>query len=145
MDATKSTGAIFAVIAAVLTTMGCGGAGSNHSAPAPAATALVINARNTVAGTAVLTLRCDPPGGTLQDPAAVCARLSHTPPRVLLHPRAFRCPGGPLAPWDVSIRGHAGDQRVHVDLATCVTPQIRLFRLLGISPQQLVRAVDADR
>ena len=90
----KRTLAIIAGIAAALTVMGCG-AGSNRPATTPAATALVLRAHNNVAGTAVLTLRCDPPGGTLPDAAAACARLSHAPPGVLLHPRAFRCPGRP--------------------------------------------------
>ena len=140
----KPTVAIIAVIAAALVVMGCG-AGSNRPASGPAATMLVIRASNKVAGTAVLTLRCDPPGGTLPDAAAACARLSHAPIGVVLHPHAFRCPGGPLSPWDVHIRGRTGDQRVHVDIATCLTPRVRLIRLLGITPNQLLQVIDADR
>jgi hypothetical protein len=140
----KATVAIIAVIAAGLTVTGCG-AGSNRPATAPTATMLVIRASNNVAGAAVLTLRCDPPGGTLPDAAAACARLAHAPPRVLLHPQAFRCPGSPLSPWDVHIRGRTGNRPVHVDIATCLTPQIRLIRLLGITTNQLLHVIEADR
>jgi hypothetical protein len=138
----KLTVAIIAVIAAALTVAGCG-AGSSRPATAPASTALVIRASNNMAGTAVLTLRCDPPGGTLSDAAKVCARLSHAPPGVLLHPRAFRCPGGPLSPWDLHLRGRSGDRPVHVDIATCLTPQVRLIRSLGITTNQLLQVIDA--
>ena len=139
----KRTVAIIAVIAVALPVTGCGG-GSNRATTTPAATALVIRARNNVAGTAVLTLRCDPPGGTLPDAAAACDRLSHAPPGVLLHPRAFRCPGGPLSPWDVHVRGRTNGRRIHVDIATCLTPQVRLIRLLGITTNQLLQVIDAD-
>jgi hypothetical protein len=44
----------------------------------------------------------------------------------------------------VHIRGRAGDRRVHVDIATCLTPQVRLIRLLGITPSQLLRVIDAE-
>jgi len=138
----KRTVAIIVGIAAALTLTGRG-AGSDRLATAPAATALVIRARNNVAGTAVLTLRCDPPVGTLPDAAAACARLSHAP-GVLLHPRALRCPGGPLSPWDLHIRGRTSDRRIHVDIATCLTPQIRLIRLLGITTNQLLQVIDTD-
>lgn len=142
MEANRTL-AIIAGIAAALTVMGCG-AGSNRPATTPAATALVLRAHNNVAGTAVLTLRCNPPGGTLPDAAAACARLSHAPPRVILHPRAFHCPGGPLSPWDLHIRGRTNDRRIHVDIATCLTPQVRLIRLLGITTNQLLHVIHAD-
>lgn len=140
--------AIIAVVAAALTVAGCG-AGSSRPETAPPSTTLVIRASNNVAGTAVLTLRCDPSGGTLSDATAACARLSHAPLGVLLHPVAFRCPGGPLSPWDLHLTGRTGDRPVHVDIATCMTPQVRIIRLLGITTSQLLKssrqAADARR
>jgi hypothetical protein len=70
----KSTIAIIAVIVAALAVKGCGAGSTNRAATAPAATMLVIRASNNVAGTAVLRLRCDPPGGTLLNAAAIRAR-----------------------------------------------------------------------
>ena len=140
--------AIIAVVAAALTVASCG-AGSSRPETAPPSTTLVIRASNNVAGTAVLTLRCDPSGGTLSDATAACARLSHAPLGVLLHPVAFRCPGGPLSPWDLHLTGRTGDRPVHVDIATCMTPQVRIIRLLGITTSQLLKssrqAADARR
>ena len=131
--------AIIAVVAAALTVAGCG-AGSSRPETAPPSTTLVIRASNNVAGIAVLTLRCDPSGGTLSDATAACARLSHAPLGVLLHPVAFRCPGGPLSPWDLHLTGRTGDRPVHVDIATCMTPQVRIIRLLGITTSQLLKS-----
>lgn len=77
-----------------------------------------------------------PCGGT-----SIAKPLSTT---LYLHPRAFRCPGGPLSPWDVHVRGRTNGRRIHVDIATCLTPQVRLIRLLGITTNQLLQVIDAD-
>jgi hypothetical protein len=139
----RRTVAVIAGIAAALMVTGCG-AGSDRPAPAPAATALVIRVNNNVAGTAVLTLRCDPPGArspTRRQRAIACP----TP-----HQEYSSIPGHSDAP---AVRCHRGmctsggartGRRIHVDIATCLTPQVRLIRLLGITTNQLLQVIDAD-
>lgn len=133
---------VVSLLVCTLATAGCG-AGSGQPSEAAASTSLVIRATNGVAGTAVFTLRCDPPGGTLPDARRVCARLSAAPPAVLLAPKAYECPGTALSPWRVRISGHRGDRPIHVDIATCWTPQVRLIRLLGISWHRVIDAARA--
>jgi hypothetical protein len=99
--------------------------------------------RVTGAGAAVFTLRCGPPGGTVPDARLVCARLSAAPQAVLLAPKAYECPGTALSPWRVRISGHRGSWPVHVDMATCWTPQVRLIRLLGISWNRVIHTARA--
>jgi hypothetical protein len=44
----------------------------------------------------------------------------------------------------VHVRGRTNGRRIHVDIATCLTPQVRLIRLFGITTNQLLQVIDAD-
>jgi hypothetical protein len=44
----------------------------------------------------------------------------------------------------VHIRVRRSARRIQVDIATCLTPQVRLIRLLGITTNQLLQVIDAD-
>jgi hypothetical protein len=142
--ARRLTPILLAALACALAAAGCGSP-SSGAAHTTASTALVIRATNGVAGTAVFTLRCDPPGGTVPDARRVCARLLRVPPAVLLDPKGYECPGTALSPWTVRISGHRGDRPVHVDIATCWTPQVRLIRTLGISWSRVIQTARAGQ
>ena len=123
---------VAAVLAVVAVLAGCAGDDPG--------TSLRLTAKNSAVGTAVFTLECDPPGGTIRAPAAACAALAKRP-GLLLHPRPFTCWGGTFSWWDITISGRLDADAVDVKTSTCWTPQMDLIRVLGIA-RELDRHID---
>ena len=113
-----------AAVLAVAALAGCSG-----ESPA---TKLTLVATNPYVGRATFTLECDPAGGDVPRPAAVCARLAQRP-QALLEPKPFVCFGGLFSWWTLSITGRWAGEPVDVRTDTCWTPQMELIRVLGIA------------
>lgn len=110
---------------------GCGG---GH----PPQTELSILAINTSVGRAVFHLDCNPPGGDLANPPEACAALAKDP-QLVTDPTPFRCRGGPVSWWDVTISGRLNAKPVHRTFSTCWTPQMATlghFRMSWASLQK---------
>jgi hypothetical protein len=111
---------------AVVALAGCG-----DDAPS---TSLRLVATNASVGRATFTIECDPAGGDVPQPAAVCARLAGNP-QALHHPEPFICFGGTFSWWALEITGRYRGKPVEVRTSTCWTPQMPLIRLLGIGAE----------
>jgi hypothetical protein len=104
----------------------CGGGG--HSS-----TELRVHLFRADSGTANYTLSCNPDGGTVKNPAGVCAVVQRTPGLLRFHPGIDHpCPCCPAA---VRVTGTAARHQVAVTFAPCETGQEewarRWTRLVG--------------
>jgi hypothetical protein len=90
-----------ATAAGILALAGCGTAttpgGRSSASSTPAAAAAKVSLTFTITGmpgqpVRRWTLRCDPPGGTHQDPAAACAALLRMKDPFAARPRRMICP-----------------------------------------------------
>jgi hypothetical protein len=115
-----------AALVAVVAVAGCG-----DVAPS---TSLRLVATNPSVGRATFTIECDPAGGDVPQPAAVCARLAGNP-QALHDPEPFTCFGGTFSWWAITITGRYDGKPVEVRTSTCWTPQMELIRVLGIGAE----------
>lgn len=88
-----------------------------------------------------LELTCDPPGGTVPDPAGLCSKLAADD--AMLSPPALTgtCAGAPGIPPDVGIHGTFQGRSVRIySLRSCDGPAERAlvaerwYRALGVEP-----------
>jgi hypothetical protein len=84
------------------------------------------------------TLRCDPPGGTVPNPAGACAELSANPAMLAPPPAYATCAGGEGIPPEVHVEGTVDGRRIEFAVRGCDAPAKRVeivhrwLRVLGI-------------
>jgi hypothetical protein len=83
-----------------------------------------------------INLRCHPAGGTVTQPARVCAAIKRWPDLVL-HPSLVNCKGGPSSHWRLRISGQLDGHKVDVRAETCDRPQT-VLGALGIGDSHTV-------
>ncbi len=100
-------------------------------------TILQVRIANGEYGKRAYTIHCDPAGGTVPRPKAVCAALKAAP-RLLRPPRNYsgHCPGGP----EVRVRGSTGDTRIDAPFAACTGGNPEWIRILAYGPEVIERA-----
>lgn len=116
--------ALVALLPVVLTgAYGCGGDEPPNDVRVTIAVGTVDPVRLEL-GEKRFELRCDPPGGTVPDPEAVCSALRDDPRLFKPPPLDSRCAGGVGIPPGISIRGTANGKPVDLHFR-CDGPEER--------------------
>ena len=115
---TGAIGCALCALAVALVATGC------DDAPA---TKLRINVDGSAVFGGEYWLECEPPGGTLPDPEAVCANLAERADAVR---RPRPCNGAQWSWWHVEIRGRLEGRPIDVGLDTCWSPQTEFIDVL---------------